>query len=87
MSHHSGGECRIPSSLPLSAFVAPRGGSHMFVDDERPSSVNWRELDEADKPHELHVSLMDQVVVRANMRGVQTARYCEGGFSVSTPIL
>ena len=59
----------------------------MFVDDERPSSLNWRGLDEADKPHELHVSLMDQVVVRANMRGVQTARYCEGGFSVSTPIL
>ena len=41
-----------------------------FVDDERPPSVNWRELDEADRPHEHHVSLMDQVVVRANMRDV-----------------
>ena len=69
----------------LMRIVAPHRHWHMFVDDERPPSVNWRELDEADTPHERHDSLMDHVVSRANMRGVQTARYGEGGFICINP--
>ncbi|MDB4841490.1 hypothetical protein OAH73_02775 [Planktomarina sp.] len=57
----------------------------MFVDNERPPSVNWRELDEADTRHERHDSLMDHVVFRANMRGVQATRYGEGGFICINP--
>ena len=57
----------------------------MFVDDECRLSVNWRALDEADTPHLRHDSLMDHVVFRANMRGVQTAKYGEGRFICINP--
>ena len=71
-----------PSRLQI---VAPQKHWKMFVDGDRPPSVNWNDIEEIPERHDSHNEIMDRVDHKANMRGLQTARYGDDGFICLNP--
>ena len=69
----------------LLTIEAPHHHWDIFFGDTTPPSKNWNLLTEGSHWHPRHEEIMDHVVCRAALRGIQAVRYDEGSFLTSNP--